>query len=433
MKQSLGIAATVAAFLCAAGVFAFILVTELSSLKSGISTLAGDRLLAGLSHAKSAIGKSLSEGDFRAIGDFGLECAKEGARFAVFSRDGGVVYDSGNAREEPFPDTGGQSIVRYRDEAGKERILASGEFGDYRLVLSHPLDAVEHLVHAARKGHFTSAGAAALGIALILVAGHRAGSGIARLRREKEAQALLLDEMKRIEQFRSGFISDMAHEIRTPLSGIVASAELLAADGADDGERKTLAKMIREESLRLNSLAEEILTLSRLENAPAMKNGFRSVSLRELLCDIAARFAPAAEAAGVSVEIAPGEDVALDCDANLVERAVSNLLSNSIKHASCHTIVLEASREGGIAKICVKDDGIGIPEEERERIFERFYRIDKARSTAPGSFGLGLAIASQVAKLHDGSLKCLPSERGAHFELALPVCRKGENHATKKQ
>jgi two-component system sensor histidine kinase SenX3 len=183
-----------------------------------------------------------------------------------------------------------------------------------------------------------------------------------------------------------------------------------------------LAGRVLHESERLERTVEDLLDLSILEAQESPERELIAVDM--LMADAAERMASTAEAAGIPIELTePAGHILVACDRRQVTSALFNLLDNAVKYSEKGgKVVLTAEMEGGQAVLVVSDAGIGIPAEEQERIFERFYRVDRARSRAAGGTGLGLAIVRHVAQAHGGDVSVESSEgQGSAFRLRLPL------------
>ena len=224
----------------------------------------------------------------------------------------------------------------------------------------------------------------------------------------------MADRIEELLVSQKNLLHSVSHELRTPIARLEFALELLDARAEDPAQRKRIAAMegdVRE----LNDLVNELLGMARLDSEQALQR--ETVDVAGLLAAAAASLPPGTPA--LSVETA--EDAGtVDADPRLVGRALSNLLRNAQKYAA-GAIRLAAVREAGKLVITVEDDGPGIPEEERERVFEPFYRLDRSRDRATGGFGLGLSIARKAVLLHGGSLAVEQSALGgARFRLMLP-------------
>ncbi len=247
------------------------------------------------------------------------------------------------------------------------------------------------------------------------------------LLREKEMLLLLtisdLSAIRQLETFRSDFIANVSHEIKTPLTCIIGAAEALD-DCTDDEERHKLASMMKRHAERLNRLVADILNLSAIEKLQrdSTTREFTPVHLDALLADVANLSQEQANAAGMKLELQDVQDLTVEGDYNLLEQAVVNLIGNAIKYSSGKHITLSAQKQNDSAILSVRDDGVGIPRECHDRLFERFFRVDKSRSRALGGTGLGLAIVKHTAQLHGGhaEVESTPGN-GSTFKIVLPL------------
>ena len=218
------------------------------------------------------------------------------------------------------------------------------------------------------------------------------------------------------------FLSDASHELKTPLTVILSSAELLEQSAAS--EQKQYVDNVRAESRRMKRLVEDMLTLSRVERGGEHLPD-TTADLSDAAADAALRFEPVAYEAGhtLSYDIAPG--LLVRGDSGKLEQAVAVLLDNAIKYAAPGTEVrLDAARQGKNACLWVENEGDPIPADKLPHIFDRFYRADASR-TDGGSFGLGLPIARAIVEAHRGTLRCDSGGHTTRFTITLP-CRQGK-------
>ena len=223
-------------------------------------------------------------------------------------------------------------------------------------------------------------------------------------------------------QQQKQFLSDASHELKTPLTVILSSTELLEQSAAP--EQKQYVDNIRAESRRMKQLVEDMLTLSRIQRSDAPLPD-TAADLSDAAANVALRFEPVAYEAGLtlSYDIAPGLLVRGDSDK--LEQAVAVLLDNAIKYAAPHTeIRLDALRQGRNACVQVENRGADIPADKLPHIFDRFYRADESR-TGGDSFGLGLPIAKAIAEAHHGAIRCDSSGGITRFTITLP-CQQGK-------
>jgi two-component system OmpR family sensor kinase len=213
---------------------------------------------------------------------------------------------------------------------------------------------------------------------------------------------------------QKNLLHSVSHELRTPIARLGFGLELLGAK-TDDAALKRRIEAMERDLAELDELVKELLGMTRLDSAQALQA--QSLELAPLLHGCAEALQPAPP--GLSCELAPALG-SIEGDARLLARAVGNLLRNAAKYATGR-IVLQARREGGTIEIAVEDDGPGIPESERERVFEPFFRLDRSRDRATGGFGLGLSIARKAVLLHRGTLRVEESSLGgARFVITLP-------------
>ena len=222
----------------------------------------------------------------------------------------------------------------------------------------------------------------------------------------------------RIEELmesQRSLLHSVSHELRTPIARLEFALELLDAKARDPELSKRIAAMEGDLS-ELNNLVKELLDMSKLDSARSLQGA--TVDLDALLRDCCATLPPSQQQ--VSCEVAPALGT-VEVDARLLARAVGNLLRNAQKYAQGR-IVLSARRTPDGVEIAVDDNGPGVPEGERDRIFDPFYRLDRSRDRATGGFGLGLSIAQKAVLLHGGALRVDTSALGgARFVITLPT------------
>jgi signal transduction histidine kinase len=231
----------------------------------------------------------------------------------------------------------------------------------------------------------------------------------------------MMTEIGRQEELRKEMTADIAHELRTPLSVIQANLDALA-DGVYPLTRENLAP-IRESAELLDRLVEDLRTLE-LADAGQLKLEKSEVDVPRLLRRVAGQFSPRAESQSQKIEWTPEQNLSLlRADSQRLEQILGNLVDNALRHTpDGGTIRLSAKSESGNILITVEDSGPGIPADQADRIFERFYRLDSSRARSEGGTGLGLAIARKLAEAHGGSLRAENrSEGGARFILSLPL------------
>ena len=386
----------------AAAVFAY----ETRSFRDAVVGWAARDLQTRTELAASNLREPLATGDFRRIHEFGSACAGDGVRLTVFSGPRGVVFDS-SAKPAAEP----------------ESIFADFPCGDFRVRLGLPLERVLAPYHRARLGFLLAGIVGGAGVMLVVLFTVRQRAKMRELARERDAQRRLVEEMRKVEEFRRDFIADVSHEIKTPLTGILGAIDLLVGGGVPADMHGKLLDMVKVDGERLNALAQGVLSLARLERGDAGDMLSRTcVDLASLVDEITERLAPQATMKGVSLVVQAIDQCEVECDAQLVESAISNLVMNAIRHSGSNRVWISVSREAGKARVVVEDHGVGIPEEHREKVFDRFHRVDDSRSAETGGAGLGLAIVRRIARLHGGEVTLEPVEpSGCRFVLTIPA------------
>ena len=228
-------------------------------------------------------------------------------------------------------------------------------------------------------------------------------------------------ELRRVEQVRRDFVANVSHELKTPIGALGLLAETVAS--CDDAEvQRRLMNQIVNEADRLARIVDDLLDLSLIE---AQEAPYRErMPVRVLIDDAVERVRAVALARGIPLRVEPISDsLVVSCDAARVVGAVMNLLDNAVKYSDeGGSVEVAATAEGDHVVLTISDHGIGIPSSDLERVFERFYRVDKARSRATGGTGLGLAIVRHVAQAHGGDVTVTSREgEGSTFRFSLPV------------
>jgi heavy metal sensor kinase len=338
---------------------------------------------------------------------------------------------------------------------GRQRALATRiRAGDreLRVVILAPLAEVDHEL-----GHVTAAVATAVPAALLVAGGlgyvlaRRALAPVDRLRgMTEEVTADRLDRrlpvanphdelgrlaltinamIGRLEQSFAEvrrFTADASHELRTPLAVLRTEAELALARSDERTEQQQLLGSILEECERLTKLTDQLLTLSR-EDAGVAKATREPVDLAALVRDVADTLSPLAEAGQIRMEVRAEHPAIVRGDAARLRRVFVNLLDNALKytpHGGAVNVALSVAN--GCAAVDVRDTGAGIPPEHLPHVFERFYRVDKARAREQGGTGLGLSIARSIVMAHGGRIELASTPRaGTVCTVTLPL---GESH-----
>jgi signal transduction histidine kinase len=238
-----------------------------------------------------------------------------------------------------------------------------------------------------------------------------------------------MDELRKSEIMRREFVANVSHELRTPITSIRSYAETLEETGDMDPEmQRAFLSVIVNESDRMTKIVQDLLTLSKFD-AGSISFKFEQFSFSKSVRDVYNAMRLEAERHKHDFRISVEEDIApVEGDRVRIEQVLINMVSNAIKYTSDGgKIRISAGQDGDIVWAKVSDNGIGIPKEDVKRVFERFYRVDKARSRESGGTGLGLSIAEEIVARHDGkiSIRSKPG-KGTEITLRLPV--KGPSH-----
>ena len=238
-----------------------------------------------------------------------------------------------------------------------------------------------------------------------------------------------LTRLKQLERTREEFVANVSHELRTPLSLIKGYVETLLDGAKDNPEVETkFLQTIQRNSERLQFLIEDLLTISELESG-RIKMNLQSVRLHPLVDRVLEDFKTQAESRRVVLSNEVPELTAR-VDSDRLQQVLGNLIGNAIKYGRSdgHVDVTGRLANGNVIELCVQDDGPGIPAESLERVFERFYRVDKARSREQGGTGLGLSIVKHIVQSHGGKVwaKSEPG-KGAAFYFTLPAKQENAN------
>ncbi len=229
--------------------------------------------------------------------------------------------------------------------------------------------------------------------------------------------------LKRLENIRRDFVANVSHELRTPLTSIKGFVETLL-DGAMENaaERERFLAIIDNHVNRLNSIIEDLMTLSRLEKEAEQEPEFSSMGLDAIVKDAVEVCETKARERGITLRIEGERGLMATMNASLIEQALINLIDNALKYSTPDTAVrIVCDQDSAEVRLSVVDEGPGIAPEHLPRLFERFYRIDKARSRKLGGTGLGLSIVKHIMLAHRGSVTVDSSpDNGSTFTLHIP-------------
>jgi two-component system, OmpR family, sensor histidine kinase SenX3 len=322
----------------------------------------------------------------------------------VLDRSLAVAYASGDARAIVYGgETGQATMARVRSAAAA--VLSTGQAREERVELFGPRRRVLRLTVAPVTERVPDQANAATHVGGVTV------------------ELVDVTERERVEAMRRDFVSNVSHELKTPLGALSVLAEVLA-DADDAVTRKRLAGRVQDEAGRMSDLVRDLLDLSRVESEEPDAS---AVGVDWVVDEAVRRAAVLADASGVAVRVeVPAESLVMVADRAQLVTAVANLLDNAVAHSipggGGAEVVVRAARSGDDVVIEVEDHGVGIPPDEQDRIFERFYRVDRGRARERGGTGLGLAIVRHVALSHGGTVgvESVPGA-GATFALRIPT------------
>jgi len=237
--------------------------------------------------------------------------------------------------------------------------------------------------------------------------------------------ALLLQdvtEVRRVEEVRRDFVANVGHELKTPVGALTLLAEAVQ-EAADDPEAiRRFSVRMRHEAERLARLVRELIDLSRLQGGDPLP-ALEPVPLDAIVAEAIDRTRLAAGAKGIQLTAAGQSDLIVRGVEPQLITALTNLLANAVAYSANETNVSVGTRaRSGFAEIAITDDGVGIPDGDRQRVFERFYRVDQSRATATGGTGLGLAIVKHIVTNHGGSVEVWSEPGvGSTFTVRIPL------------
>jgi two-component system phosphate regulon sensor histidine kinase PhoR len=262
-------------------------------------------------------------------------------------------------------------------------------------------------------------------------------ASVTECERENDACAILvfhdMTELRRLEIIRKDFVANVSHELRTPLTSIKGYIEALLDGAKDDPETSAqFLHIILKQSDRLNLILEDLLELSKIESG---RVSFKAepTDLRAVIERTLSMMQPIADKKGHRLEVSIGHDLPpITGDEDRLVQVLTNLLDNAVKYTPQNGTITVAARlvqdappgssPERTVELAVSDTGIGIPPQDRPRVFERFYRVDKARSRELGGTGLGLAIVKHIVEGHGGQVWVEGNDpQGSRFVVRLPV------------
>ena len=232
-------------------------------------------------------------------------------------------------------------------------------------------------------------------------------------------------ENVRMESARRDFVANVSHELKTPVGGIALLAEALLQDPGDQETVEYFGNKVYKEANRMADMVSELISLSKLQGAEALPE-MEPLAVDDLIEEALTRNQLAAEARSIELNRGASVGVQVKGDRSLLVTALSNLISNAINYSPEKMPVSVSQKvvDGGVVLIRVTDRGIGIAPDDQKRVFERFFRVDQARSRQTGGTGLGLAIVKHVVANHGGNIKLWSRPgTGSTFTIELPIYR----------
>jgi len=374
----------------------------------------------------------------------GLDPDDDDVLFQVTDANGALIAGSEalEGRLLGVTDTTDGQVIRVADDDADYLVVVETIDGDITVVAGHSLDNVDESVNTVGA---LLAGAVPLLIGIVallswIVVG-RALAPVERMRREVDevtATSLdlrvadsgrydeiarlattmnnMLDRLDGSQRMQRQFISDASHELRSPLASLRQYAEV-ARSHPDRMSLEDLSEAVLDEGARLERLVQGMLLLAQVTERSLLATG-RAVDLDDLVLAEARRLRDSMALTVDATHVGPAR---VHGDQNLLGQVVRNLVDNAAQHASAQ-VTLALQLQAGEAVLVVEDDGHGVPAAERERVFERFVRLDESRARASGGTGLGLAIVRETVQAHGGSVRVGASDLGgARFEVRLPA------------
>ena len=411
-----------------------------------------------LAEKVNTLKKLIGEGDFRTLkwevdGESSVRPAVE-VLSRVFTGDGRILYESSGMSDQLppriFPESGRVEYRTIQDRSSHTRIfrVLSVQLPDYRLQTGVEVTFEKEMLAEYRERLWTVLAAGLLLSALTgyLIArrGIRPVEEIAATVRRVRSSTLnqrvetaglpsellllattfneTLDSLEDAFARLARFSSDIAHELRTPLNNMRGEVEVALSKTRSVGEYREVLESSLEECVRLSRMIDSLLFLARAEN-PETQIRREPIDVGSELSAVRDFYEAAANEAGVSLDLAFPAGLTVPLDRTLFQRAVGNLIENALAHTRAGgRIQLEAARNNGEIAVSVADDGCGIPAEHVPRVFDRFHRVDAARSQNSGGAGLGLAIVKSIALLHGGDARIESAlGNGTRVTLHLPA------------
>lgn len=314
-----------------------------------------------------------------------------------------------------------KGTIIYANRRAREMFRADDPIGKSLLALTLSYELEKLVVEAANTGETQQAELT------FSFPGERVGLARAWFDGGKDARVFLsiyeISQLRKLERIRQDFVANVSHELRTPMTLIRAMAETLLDDFPEGDDEESLAhrylsKMIAEVD-RLSSITQDLLILSAAESNPVRK---QVCDLAEVVRNVTQELRAKAEEKGLGLCYLGPQQVILEANTSQMKQVALNLIENAIKYSQAGEIEVDIVQKEGQAILEVQDTGIGIASEHIDRIFERFYRVDKGRSRSTGGTGLGLSIVKHIVEAHGGAVSVQSRlNHGSTFSARLPV------------
>lgn len=234
-------------------------------------------------------------------------------------------------------------------------------------------------------------------------------------------------EAQRVHEVRRDFVANISHELKTPIGALSLLSEAVLGAKDDSEAVSKFAARMQVEAKRLTDLVQEIIQLSRVQDSDPLQEA-QDLHVSEIIKEALDQCRTTAESRKINLLYRQSDDAVVLGDRDQLTMAIHNLIENAINYSPTETNVsVSTKNEDGIVTISISDQGIGIPESEIERIFERFYRVDPARSRETGGTGLGLSIVKHIVTKHGGEITVWSAENvGSTFSIRLPIQKQKE-------
>ena len=338
------------------------------------------------------------------------------ANFAALQNSQRQLETLLNSMQDAVIAVDGHGNVQWANR-GMDRLGPRTRIGAQLIETVRDPDVVRAIIAAGEQRNVQTARASSIvpGRTFDVTAAPMPGGGVVAVLRD-------LTETERVEKTRRDFIANVSHELRTPLTSIQGYAETLLDSTPNLDHIHEFLEIIRKNAARMSRLTEDLLTLARVESGE-QRFDIQPSAPGDLLHEVVQSFSTMAQAQGIELVVENQADIPVAADREAIHQVFANLVDNALKYAaSGRQIVLGARGQGRMVEFYVQDFGPGIPSEHLPRLFERFYRVDKARSRESGGTGLGLAIAKHIILAHGGTIRAESElNHGCMFLFTIPT------------